>query len=261
MALDTPFDRSGHRGDAGLRGAAAGHEAAFRIDAPRDVLDLLRALHASAAPLALNPPAGSPVSSLLRTIDAQRGRIGLAADAAHPGMPQLVAGNEAVAVGYLDRIKIQFDLHGLALVHGPEGAALQAALPAEAYRFQRRDAFRVQASAPHGPRARLHHPAAAGLALDLRVLDVSAGGCALLLPGDAPPLPSGSVLADADIELDAETRFPARLVVLHTLPLSAIARGGFRLGCEWSSLDSAAERALQRWIDRTQRLQRALGAE
>jgi c-di-GMP-binding flagellar brake protein YcgR len=43
--------------------------------------------------------------------------------------------------------------------------------------------------------------------LALRVLDVSIGGCALLLPADVPALEPGVTLQGVEIELDADTRF------------------------------------------------------
>ena len=100
----------------------------------------------------------------------------------------------------------------------------------------------------------LRHPSMPEMQLALRVLDVSIGGCALLVPADVPGLQPGSLLAGVRVELDADTTFNAEVRLLHVSSLSRDA--GTRLGCEWSKIDGMAQRALQRFIDRTQRRRR-----
>jgi len=92
--------------------------------------------------------------------------------------------------------------------------------------------------------------------LALRVLDVSIGGCALLLPADVPPLQPGSSLQGVRVDLDPDTRFEA-VVLLHHLT-SMGSTGNLRLGCEWQRIDGAAQRALQRYIDQVQKRRRLL---
>jgi c-di-GMP-binding flagellar brake protein YcgR len=94
------------------------------------------------------------------------------------------------------------------------------------------------------------------MALTLRVLDISAGGCALFLPDDVPPLPAGVRLQGVRLELDAGTHFDATLQLHHVSSLSA--SGGVRLGCSLHDLDAGAQRSLQRYIDVTQKRRRML---
>ena len=75
-------------------------------------------------------------------------------------------------------------------MHGP-GCALSASHPHEVFRFQRRSGYRVRPL----PRRRWRAcaiPMLPDMRLALRVLDLSIGGCALLLPDDVPPLPVGA---------------------------------------------------------------------
>jgi c-di-GMP-binding flagellar brake protein YcgR len=228
--------------------------AEFRVDHARERAALLRQLQQGSVPIILNGAEGGAIGATLWTSDETR--LTFAVDPRAPELPRLLQGDEAAAVAYLDNIKLQFDLQGLVLVRGPAATTLQAAMPAEIYRFQRRGSYRVRAGERASPRAQLRHPAIPDMQLALRILDVSLGGCALWLPDDVPVLQAGSVLADVRIELDTATRFSATLTLQHIGSLGHSARG-LRVGCEWQ-LASSAERALQQWIDQAQKRQRML---
>lgn len=224
----------------------------FRVDHPQERRALLRQLRDGSVPVILNAPDGSALTATLWALDEQG--LGFAADPTVPQLERLLDADEAVAVAYLDSVKLQFDLQGLVLVHGARASTLRAGLPREIYRFQRRGAYRVRTQERHAPSAQLRHPARPDIALALRVLDVSIGGCALLQPDDLPPLAPGVTIAGAEITLDAETRFRAALTLQHASALAAPGRGT-RIGCEWA-LAPAAERDLQLWIDQAQRRRR-----
>jgi c-di-GMP-binding flagellar brake protein YcgR len=261
MYTDTqpaPLDAPGPAAKAGAgarRPRARGQAEA--VDDRSAIVGLLRALRDRSVPISLVGPGGTAMRALLWSYDSAQWRLALAAEGTHPQLAQCVEGDDAVAVAYLDHIKLQFDLAGLTLVHGPTTSALQAAMPRVIWRFQRREAFRVR-SAGRGPLARLRHPALPEMNLALRVLDLSIGGCALLLPADVPALEPGLHLSGVRIELDAETRLTLGLQLHH---VSSLAGGqGTRLGCEWQQVDAGAQRALQRYIDLTQRRRRLLTA-
>jgi len=231
--------------------------AEFRVTHPREMLAMLRQLRDGSVPVFLSGPGGASFTTALWALDAAEGRLSFSADDSHPQLQNLVDADEAVAVAYLDSVKLQFDLHGLLVVRGANSCALQAEWPQELYRFQRRGAFRVRPSERLSPQARLRHPAIPDMTLTLRVLDVSIGGCALLLPHDVPPLAAGLRLGDVRIELDADTRFEVMLTLHHITAIDQ-SEHGVRLGCEWGPLGGNAERALQRWIDLTQKRRRLL---
>lgn len=230
----------------------ADRRADFRVGHPQERRALLRQLRDGSVPVILNASDGTALTVTLWALDEQG--LGFAADPTVPQLERLLDADDAVAVAYLDSVKLQFDLQGLMLVHGARASTLRAGLPREIYRFQRRGAYRVRTQERHAPTARLQHPGVPGAALALRVLDVSIGGCALLQPDDLPPLAAGTTIAGAEITLDAETRFRAALELQHTGALAASARGT-RLGCAWT-LAPAAERDLQLWIDQAQRRHR-----
>lgn len=231
--------------------------AAFRIDSPREITSLMRQLMDGAVPVNLSSPEGAGLATALWTVDSAGQRLAFQAEGDSPQVQQLVESNEVTAVGYLEAVKLQFDLQDLMLVRSTKACALQAAMPRRVYRFQRRQAYRVRTLERSAPVALLRHPALPDIQLSLRVLDVSIGGCALLMPDDMPPLQPGLTLQAVRLELDPDTRLTATLHVHHISSIHPSARG-VRLGCELVKLDGNAERALQRYIDQTQKRRRLL---
>ncbi len=232
----------------------------FRISAPREILAMLKQFQDGNVLLNLNGSNGAMLSTTLWSLDPTRGQLSFSADARAPVTQQLVECDEAVAVGYLDSIKVQFDVQGLVLVRGVGGSAISARLPRELFRFQRRNAFRVRPLLRSSPVARVRHPAIAEMQLALRVIDVSIGGCALFLPDDVPAMQPGMVMNQVQLDLDADTRVMANLRLQHVSVLNAEARGA-RLGCEFVQLGADGERTLQRFIDQTQKRRRLMSLD
>jgi len=234
--------------------------AEFRVTARAEIGVLMRQLRDQATPLVLSTPRGASLVTELWSIDSDKARLSFVAEAAHPQLPALLTADEVVAVGYLDSVKLQFDLADLLLVRSTQSSALQARQPEVLYRFQRRSAYRVRTLDRHAPTATLRHPAIPDMQLALRVVDVSIGGCALFMPADVPALEPGVRIQGASIELDADTRFVATLQIQHISSLHN-AGEGLRVGCEWRSLGNESERALQRYINQTQKRRRLLSLD
>jgi flagellar brake protein len=234
--------------------------AEFRCDQPREVQALLRELRDAVTPVALSAPDGANLGATVWTVDPDRRRIALDVEPGDPQLPALVEANEVTAVAYLDAVKLQFDLQDLVLVRTPRATALQARLPRCIYRFQRRAAYRVRTLERQAPSAQFRHPALPDMPLALRVIDVSIGGCALLLPDDVPPLPLGITLQGVVLELDMSTRLTVSLRLQHASSILSKA-AGLRLGCELVQPDVGTERALQRFIDHTQKRRRLLSLD
>jgi c-di-GMP-binding flagellar brake protein YcgR len=229
----------------------------FRVADSAEVLRLLKQLCDGSVPVTLSAPQGTAVGCQLWSVDPAQGQISFSADADSVHMQRLAQCDEAVAMAYLDSVKLQFDLNDLVLVHGSHSCALRGRLPGVLYRFQRRASFRVRTFERRAPQARLRHPSMPDMRLALRIVDISVGGCALVLPDDVPALQPGSRLSGVRIDLDGDTGFEATLRLQH---VSAMHGGGqgVRLGCEFVELDGQAQRALQRYIDHTQQRRRLL---
>ena len=229
----------------------------FRVDHPREVQLLMRQLRDGAVPVNLNAPDGSHLTTTLWAVDEGTRTLNFLVDVDPARVEALVRGSEIVAVSYLESVKLQFDLHHAVLVRSPSGCALRAAWPDVVYRFQRRRGYRVRTLDRTRPTAFMRHPSLPDMTVTLRVVDVSIGGCCLLMADDVPPLQAGTRIAGVRVELDADTHFEAWVELQHVTAISQ-QEGAVRLGCEWADLQGAAERSLQRYIDQTQKRHRLL---
>ena len=234
--------------------------AEFRVSNPREIAALLRQLAADATPVVLSGPDAAGLTTVIWTIDTAQQRINFSADAESPQLQRLIELEEATCVAYLDAVKLQFDVDHLVLVRGSQSCSLQSDMPREMYRFQRRRSFRVRTLGRGTPTALLRHPSMPDMQLGLRVLDVSIGGCALMLPADVPPLSAGLEIRGVRIELDPDTRFDTDLLLHHVTVIQTPSRGS-RLGCEFMHVQPQAQRALQRYIDQTQKRRRLLSLD
>lgn len=234
--------------------------AEFRVTASGEIRALLKQLMDDVVPLNLSASDGSAYTTTLWTVDAASSRLSFTADMMAHAVHDIVEADECVAVAYLDRIKVQFDVSDLVLVQGHKASVLQARVPREMFRFQRRNTFRVRTIERTSPTASFRHPSIPDMSLALRVLDVSIGGCALLHPADVPNLQPGAVIRGVRLSLDAETQIDAGLM-LHHVTSTGAENGSVRLGCEIVGMTPAAQRALQLYIDQTQKRRRMMSHE
>jgi flagellar brake protein len=224
----------------------------FRVASPREIQALLKQLLDGSVLLNLNARDGSVFSSAIWTLDSLRGTMGFNADPADPAMQALLECDEVVVVGYLESVKLQFDVRDLVLVHGNRASVLSCPAPREMYRFQRRNAFRVRPLMRTGPVARFCHPDLPDNEFALRVIDISIGGCGVFLPEDVPLMNAGVTLNGVTVELDTDTRLEVNMRLQHVTSINAEARG-VRLGFEFKRVGGDSLRALQRFIDLTQK--------
>ena len=232
----------------------------FRVSAPSEMARLLKTLCDEAVPLNFNAPGGASTGTRLWTVDAERRTLAFSADGHDPQLRAVLESDEAVVVGYLDSVKLQFEVHSLVQVHNGGASALRCAFPHEMWRFQRRNAYRVRPLVRYSPVARLRHPDLPDMPLELRVLDLSIGGCALFLPDDVPPIVPGVQFNAVRLRLDADTELTVGLRLQHITGINPDSRG-VRLGCEIIRPTSDVERTLQRYIDETQKRRRLMSLD
>lgn len=234
-------------------GKAPGGLDDFRVTAPREIAAMLRQLCDGNVQMNLNASDGSVVSTTVWSMDAERGEIGFNVDPQDPALHALMERHDCVVVvGYIDSVKVQFDVANLVLVRGNRANVLSCNYPRELFRFQRRNAYRVRPLMRSVPVARVRHTDIAEMQLSLRVLDVSIGGCALFLPNDVPPMQIGGVVNQVQIDLGNDTQLNVNLRLQHVTSLDNDSRG-VRLGCEFVRADATTLRTLQRFIDLTQK--------
>ena len=233
----------------------------LRVVATAEIAAYLQQLQRDGAGVQLSGPPGLSLASRICALDLDADVLGLEIGTDPEGISQaLVAGAEITAVAYLGAIKLQFELEDAVLVSGEQGAVLRTTLPSRLYRFQRRQSFRVQPAGSIYPRVVVPGGEQPGRAL--RVLDISVGGLALAQPATdnsaAPALPVGQVATGLLLELDRITALRIALLPHHASPIPGDVHGVLQLGCSFVDLDAAASRALQVYVDQTQKRRRLL---
>lgn len=244
---------------SGATGSRSGFDDC-RMTGGREIAAMLSRLVDAGAHVSLNAPDGHSITATLCEVDEPRGSLSFSLVADEPQLDAMVESDELVAVGWLDQVKLQFDVERLVLVHSGKLLALRAAFPRELFRFQRRSTFRVKPLMRNLPVAKVRHPMIPDMQLSLRVLDVSLGGCALFLPDDVPPFTPGVLMNGVLIELDADTRVSTGLRLQHVTSLNPES-GGVRLGCEMVDAGHGGMRVLQRYIDQTQKRRHLLALD
>lgn len=232
----------------------------FQVTGQAEICGYLKPLLDGALPVRISSARGQTITTCLWSLDAAHNTMNFAADVDRLALEGLLLAGRAAAVAYDDSVKYQFALTGLKLIEGTPANSLQCDIPQLMYRFQRRNYFRAKAGERGAPIARLRHPSDPGVALTLRVLDVSVGGCGLLLPKGAPEIPQGTSITGARLELDPDSRHLLNFTVRSTSELldGNGESAGTRLGCEWTDLPGQAERALQFYVDNLQKRRRLL---
>ncbi len=253
---------------AALAPSPASAPSEHRVVAPLAVRAHLVELIGQGVAATLVTPDGATLSARLIHEDttARQLRFEPLGDAA--AVARLVLADEAVVVAYLASVKLQFDLMGLRVCDGE----LVTCYPRELFRFQRRNAFRVRTEPPPqlaarlgktlpyvigGPELLLGEPGLAETRHRLRVLDISHGGLAVLLPAGDTSLALHGRIPAACLELSPGRTIQIALRVVRAEPLAS-PEGAHRLGCEMEGLSGVAARSLQRYIDETQIKARAL---
>jgi c-di-GMP-binding flagellar brake protein YcgR len=223
----------------------------YRLESPGEILAWLRELLQGQVRLQLSTPEGGSLHTVLRAVDAPHGMLSLEAPQDSGALQAVLDSDELVASAFLDRIKLQFELPGLLQVRATDGSSvLRAPLPAQLYRFQRRQAYRVHSASSLYPALRLADPAQPRL----RVLNLSAGGLALQWPTElALPYAQGEQIQAATLELERDIALPVQLRVQHVVPGPGPHQ---RLGCAFVALAPAPARALQLFIDQAQKRER-----
>jgi c-di-GMP-binding flagellar brake protein YcgR len=225
----------------------------FQVQAASEIAALLQLLQSEQARVTLSNETGVSLPSRLCMLDATNAALSFEALPDDPLVRELTASGEITATAYLDDIRIQFELDALMLVNAAAGAVLRGPWPGLLYRFQRRSSFRVRPNS-RSPQVRVPHPQQQN-ELRVRILDLSMGGLALLIPPELSPWATGTLLSTVHLELDHDTHLQTSLRVQH---VHLLGETGTPVGLAFAQLDAPAARELQLYIDQAQKRSRLL---
>lgn len=223
-----------------------------RIGARGEVLSYLRQAVERRCPAAAHFGAGDFIATTLLAVNPQFEELVFD----HSGDPdanaRLLRSGRLTFVTTVDQVKVQFDTQRAEITMFDGLPAYRTRLPGTLLRLQYREFYRVAPPLSRPIGCRLADPRRPADTLELRVLDLSVGGLALLVPADLK-LATGQRLGPCRMELpeigvlnfDAEVRS----VVEH--PTSG--GGALRCGLRFLPLPGPATSLVQRYVMKLQR--------
>ncbi len=224
----------------------------FRLDAPDKRLRVLREICQGQSPVSIGPQGGPVFPATLWSVDATHSRMLFKVETTTPTGQRAMPLRGLWGATYQGDTKLQFPLSGVTVEPTPDRVLLHADLPRLLFKLPRRQGLRLRKEGSEGLVARLHHPLAPDLQVELRVLDLSATGCALWRPIKVMPLVPDQTLRAVEIVQGDETLFFADLDVRHASP-SHDHGPGMRIGCTWATMSQLAKNALGTWIAAAER--------
>ncbi len=243
-------------------GDSAAQWARFRVRNQAKLMTALRNLCRNDTPLVVGAYNGPTLQVALWSVDDVKQRLHFTVESDTQALNNLSFEPELWAAAYMDDDKLQFPLKRLNFGIERGRQVLSADIPDHLYRLPRRQAMRVRRNDTNGPKARFVHPAAPGLEVSLKLLDVSSTGCAMLNPAGGPILTLGLVLQKVEIELNDDTILFSDLIVHHitqhntpqhnTPPHNTphhTHAGSLRVGCAWQGMPDIAQQRLREWIE------------
>lgn len=167
----------------------------------------------------------------------------------------LAAAKAITVVGLRQGVKIQFSSVTTGAVEPSRDAGVWVTMPTQVLRLQRRVFDRVKPSEIRPLECMVRGQANTLTLRRLPVLDISAGGVALLsrYAGDAYEV--GQRLHNCSFELGADGEFMSDLIVRDVERLGA--SGGSRYGCVFADMEDRARETLRRFIERIEAAKRA----
>ncbi len=175
-----------------------------------------------------------------------------------------MASDKLICAGLLDRIRIQFTLHRLRSVTHEGRPALAANLPETLLRLQRREFYRLTAPVGQPVKCRIpcHHPGAGQRTIEAKVLDISGGGLAIVMPPEGVRLEPGLTFPGCRIDLPEIGTVVATLEVRSVFDMSLANRNVVqRAGCQFVDLPGTMLTMIQRYIIRVERERKARAAD
>lgn len=214
---------------------------------PQQIRVLMQALIDQRATLSVHPDGRGP--SFLSVV-LGLGENTLLLD----GSPLSAINRRAVEAAFLlchaqvDKVNLRFRVEQAQEQEQDGYVGLHAPIPREVFHLQRRELYRVATPLDDAPWCSFPDPEG-GEPLRWRVLDVSAGGIALMLPADQKVFTLDQRCPGCELELSDGVRIPVTLTVRNLVPRQrADGTHQVRVGLRFEDLPRGADAAIQRHI-------------
>jgi len=170
---------------------------------------------------------------------------------------RIAASKRVALVSLLDQVKLQFFVDEIRAVTHQGYPAFYLPLPANLYRLQHREYYRLML--PHSEQLRCLVPVGKPAnRIEVSVMDISVGGMRLFYTGNDIEFIPGQTYTDCLIDLPETGRISVAITVKNLVSITP--KPGHlvrRVGCEFNDLDNATNILLQRYVTRMQRLRAA----
>jgi c-di-GMP-binding flagellar brake protein YcgR len=161
---------------------------------------------------------------------------------------RLLASKHIVFVGFLDHIKVQFVARLAEATQHDDRPAFRIRMPETLLRLQRRDFFRVRPPMSKPAKCLVPYGTDGKQYESLRVLDLSAGGMAVMTYPEKFELPVGRAIENCYLDLPGVGSISLALIVRHVDPVPKDEKAR-RCGCEFVDMPPASRVMLQRYIN------------
>ena len=167
---------------------------------------------------------------------------------------------ELTCTARLERVRLQFPLSAVERCQHEGYLALRAPLPAAVLRLQRREFFRLAApvAAPLMCTIALDDERGNKRSIPVKVLDISSGGVAVIVPPAELELAPGMEFNDCRLALPESEPLPVRIIVRNLFHIDR--QNGARVlraGCEFVGLSNNLMARIQRYIFKVERDRKA----
>lgn len=235
----------------------ADDEARFLLRDPREILQLMRSLVGARALTTahLEPGNQSFLTVILELMEAEDALL-IDGSKDETINQQIEAAERITCITQLERIRIQFALPGAARSDRAGAPVFAAPLPTEVLRLQRRDFYRLSTPVTQTVTCAipLQLPGGGRRTASLRILDISGGGIAVVVPPSDFPFEPGMQFTGCELKLPEAEPIRTQLTVRNLFRL--VTRNGvemLRAGCAFSDLPPHAESIIQRYILKIER--------
>lgn len=161
--------------------------------------------------------------------------------------------SHVLCLAQLERVQVRFRLENLEPVGSGNRTAFRTAFPEELCHLQRRELYRLETPINGSPTCRLT-PREGGEAIELRVVDISGGGLALLLPAGMAPLTVQQRYSGCQLRFPDGPAISVDLIACN-MRIQVMPNGVEmqRVGLRFESLPRGSDTAIQRYIFRIDR--------
>lgn len=233
-------------------------DARYTLHDPREIARVLQALIDNRALISARiMPGGLPCPTALLEL-GEDGSVLIDGSQQETLNQRIANAHHLTCISQLDRVRIQFRLAGMVRVEVEGRTAFSAPAPDALLQLQRRELYRL--SLIPGPTVTLQLPPAgeAPTPVQMRVVDLSGGGLALLVRDeDEPRFQPRTELAGGLLQLPEVEPIPVRLQVAWTARHEPLAGASLRAGCRFLDLSPAAEKRILRYIFQIERQRNA----